>query len=1715
MAGSLFPLKANDGKGYTIDSGACDDTHPNCSRWRIVSNNDGNLGNFSQVDVLPTSVTGRTGFVNGISHLENFNGALWEFISVGTTTQAPRLNFSSDTETTKLIQDSVLNADMFGSFYKIDIINSTINGFITTYNNGVDRAHQHDIFTFKGSTLNGDINNVSSASGSVLELHFTDSTIRGNILVNSTAPYNTSVNSQYSAVMYTSIENSTWYGSFKDITADSHFENHLSIKNSQVNPDSDKVTNFNFINGHHDFAIDGSTLNADIYTQTNLNTNMTNNSSIHSFYQMGGGGNGQNNNKANQLGVTDSKLENIKITAGFLDINLNRSTLGLSIDEMNKKYGGLSIFVSGGWGTLTATDSTINGAIDLDAYNSLKITATNTTLNGSDGYAILDYFGSVYDSSFDHSTVNGSFLYTNSEFSSSDDLKEGLVFKNGSVWNGNLQYSDSPYGVNKNGAHFSFKDSTMNGNIIATTSHQTNSGAKATDPKVNVTQRLMFRQSHLNGDVAIESKNLNSTSPSYVDTGLGFWQSTFNFKNITIRSDDVVSVARRPKLYLSLNETTMNGQDINNQGDLDIRAGRSSTIKANITTGFGDLNETMNNTTFTLILDDKDRTIQDGMTQKNTDGTDKVTNADDPNRPSYYEGRLITQNVSGKNNITLNYGHMNLLSGSDVYAKLNAATGDNSLSMRDSAVHLQSGSGFGGSLGGTGYNRLYLDDGISLNLSKASSYQGSLISNGGSNTINISAKTALYLKPNANASDMTNYQKPPTTLGFSGHIYDTTSGGNYLELDSTAQVDNGQGGKDNMVAIVLKDGTSDNPNKFTGTLFTKGTNNYINLASHTSFTLDAESYFDGILVTDNYIDFDNRNGNVVLEKGSDFTGGLSANTLILKGATVKNSSDTIIRGIQVLEGENEVHLSENTTAPITNNGGTLWLNFNPDNSLKKNPAISFKGSIYNYGGTNNIDFIKTLYADATPSTILASGEGVNNISYNSDMATIQVFATTLATIPNQTPIYNIYTQDNAQNNFAISGPFSAKANIYYSGGNTTLILADNVTGSMDLKTGNTPENLAGGSINGYTFNDGVSIKLSSKEADRLLKPYRDIYSSNFASLSIDKLSSTVQLAQAAACKADNTKCLTDDDPKKITGFLTKDGKPIYKAYLDGILVGDITSLTPSADAGKAGNKEYLAVLNPDSAFIGNVEIKDTPISISLSQGAKVIFTESSTLETLQSSSAGIDESSFLLASLSQKNNTIIDLATLANADNIVRKDEYSTLNVKNLQDVQNVIFKFAFGTDADGNAASDKLVVAQTSGSKNNVIEIYQNLSHPTTLKDGERLLVASIFTGGTPINGKIFSSGDVINHEGFDIITSNIIALDQDSNDPTKAHDGTVYTNYYLTSLSSAINPKAANLSKAALNSNRSILLGNINDLNKRLGELRDNPYAQGAWARVFNGMTSSNYGLSMTNNFTNVQAGYDYSVGDLQNANQYLGFAVSYGYNALNASGADLKGNGNMIELGVYYSYVGDSGIYSDSILKYAFINNKLTMGESSLVDYNSSALTFGQEVGYRFFLDKNKRFYIDPLAELTLGYFGGGDVNQTKGEAFLNSKFDASFIYRIKVGGNMGYRLITSKNETDFRAGLSYVLDGVSGDISMNSNLSSGKSSIPVSNTGLVQLGVNSVISSNWRAYLDLDVGFGSQVFRQDYLISVGGRYLFGKKARQAPITNTQTSKNKLKK
>lgn len=816
--------------------------------------------------------------------------------------------------------------------------------------------------------------------------------------------------------------------------------------------------------------------------------------------------------------------------------------------------------------------------------------------------------------------------------------------------------------------------------------------------------------------------------------------------------------------------------------------------------------------------------------------------------------------------------------------------------------------------------------------------------------------------------------------------------------------------------------------------------------------------------------------------------------------------------------------------------------------------IDFSSSLYlggafkNSGGNANItmifsdDFINKIKTSPLIKSLLFDGEGPS------------FHIITQASEENSTPITNI----------ALAGDIKGKADVFYQDGYTNIIFSDSVTGSFSadnitkLPNSNFSDYVAGSgaNLNGYAFSDGILVRLDASKANNLLSPYRDLFANNHVEMFVDKIT-------------DNT---------------------IYKAFISGVLVGEVDSLASSNSIDSSSrSKSYEAILNQNAVFIGKFNIQDTHTSIKLSQGSKLILENGSQIANLSSADQGdliLDKNNIIGDTLTQTN-TIIDLAT--NGIPSVKsnqKTSFSTLNIAHIKDLDNAIFRVAYNPNANASDSSDKksdhIIIAEASRSDSsatllsNYIQAYQNTSLPVLEElSAKNILVASVKNsknadGSYQERLRFNTQSSVL--QGYDIIHTNFEKRIENSSDGNKANfaaqpdkadtdkadtapksddtdagvalTGAVgdttdsakstlapiksadesWTNYYIKSAAAFIQDKPKATTEAAISSSYSIFLANINDLNKRLGELRSNTKAQGIWARVFNGLTTTNRGEEVKTYSTNVQAGYDYAIPTdssiLGSGQSIFGFALSYGYNTLKS--ANFTGEAAMMEAGLYYSYVGDSGFYSDSIAKYAFINNKLQLdnNQKTNTSLDVSSFSYGQEFGYRWYFTLKEKesskhsIYLEPQVEGILGYMTNGGFDQINGNSFLQGTISSILAIRAKAGGVLAYSFKNNRSQTDFRLGVSYVNDLLQGgDIYLKTNMANSKGNIDSNSMVVASFGINSSISEAWKLYLDVERGFLGKTFNQDYLVSLGGRYSFGKRnpARLAPSNiNAQQGK-----
>ena len=863
-------------------------------------------------------------------------------------------------------------------------------------------------------------------------------------------------------------------------------------------------------------------------------------------------------------------------------------------------------------------------------------------------------------------------------------------------------------------------------------------------------------------------------------------------------------------------------------------------------------------------------------------------------------------------------------------------------------------------------------------------------------------------------------------------------------------------------------------------------------------------------------------------------GGVTANTKIQsKGAlTLKlkslqvnsngnsTNTNTIIAEAQ---GGNKIEIADGIQ---TNHGkGITNLAINGDSS--NTTSSSLTANIINSGSTNIIlqdstwapSSLKKTIDTPTNSGILTNNSGTTNL----------VIRTTNAITQNGSiPIYGVNALG-GQTNIVMQGNTSAVANINYGGGKATLIFASSNDSTTDSFASDSTD-LSANKVLGKTYKDGVKLTLHD---------YNVAIQDTSKSL-IDTFGDHFKNANGALLTLDITRTTGKDTIK-----------------IDGLIAGDISSLASS----KA--KEYIVELLNKSAFVGTLGIEAGNISLTMDSDSKLVLigdkkTAYSKIATLNIKATNFDASQTMNPIFDQTN-TVINLATGVNdVYNAPNRTDFRLLEIgsKNSKAQNtglvgdNALFQVYVNDHAGSGAtlggktknewngtnygeqySADRIVI-HNAGDNNTVSNHHLQIVYDAQTKIdnikytsggtevASNIAVATVVNkaNGTSGTSGQASTNGVVNFalqntlQGFDEIVSTLVGVYTDEYGKTSNNGSNTYTTYFVNNARSAGASEANREATAtAFGVNYDLYMANFNSLNKRMGELRDNPHSQGAWIRIFNGSQTNDMGLGTKSNYTTFQGGYDYAFG-MEGANNYLGLAIAYGLSdsKIQSSMADLNGSqrgvenikSNAVEVAVYNSYVQDEGWYNDTIAKFSYIFSDFNMmGQSQTYSTSNMAFTLSDEFGYRFKLGENKEWTIDPQLEVAYGYFDQSDFVQKLGVATLDSTLESITTLRTRVGSSFGYNFKNFTANQPIKAsvylGTFYEFDYISGgDITMTTNLGSTNSINSLSPDGRVvmNVGTNVEIYDNTRIYFDFESSFAGKI-RTDYQVNIGARYSFG--------------------
>ena len=269
-------------------------------------------------------------------------------------------------------------------------------------------------------------------------------------------------------------------------------------------------------------------------------------------------------------------------------------------------------------------------------------------------------------------------------------------------------------------------------------------------------------------------------------------------------------------------------------------------------------------------------------------------------------------------------------------------------------------------------------------------------------------------------------------------------------------------------------------------------------------------------------------------------------------------------------------------------------------------------------------------------------------------------------------------------------------------------------------------------------------------------------------------------------------------------------------------------------------------------------------------------------------------------------------------------------------------------------------------------------------------------------------------------------------------------------------------------------------NDMNKRLGELRNSNGERGIWTRMVRGESEYN---SVKNQYNTYQLGYDEKLST--DKSWTVGAAISY----TEGDSSYSKGTGENKHKGfsIYGSKLNEDGSFIDLIAKYARLDHEYTVaGGIGNSEYEANGYSVSAEYGKRF--TKANGFWIEPQVELTYGTVGSASYKAQNGIVEQDSM--DSLVGRI--GFSLGKNI--KQGNVYARASYLYDFDGET-NIRFTDRNNVSRSMEQDLGGGWFEVGVGTNINLSKATYLyaDAERTFGGEV-DTPWQYNVGIRYSF---------------------
>lgn len=287
-------------------------------------------------------------------------------------------------------------------------------------------------------------------------------------------------------------------------------------------------------------------------------------------------------------------------------------------------------------------------------------------------------------------------------------------------------------------------------------------------------------------------------------------------------------------------------------------------------------------------------------------------------------------------------------------------------------------------------------------------------------------------------------------------------------------------------------------------------------------------------------------------------------------------------------------------------------------------------------------------------------------------------------------------------------------------------------------------------------------------------------------------------------------------------------------------------------------------------------------------------------------------------------------------------------------------------------------------------------------------------------------------------------------------------------------------------------VIYGEMALLNTRMGDLRVNGGQTGGWIRSFGNrysVTTNAYGNGYSQNQHGISLGVDTPV-QIAGERVLLGVFAGYSKSNLDLSRGS-SGEIDSTSLGMYGTWLGDSGYYLDTVAKLNHFRNdaKVTMSDGTRTKGGYNNLGASASVEFGKHIDIKDGYYVEPFTQWQMATVQGKDFNLDNG---LKADADTTRSMLGKVGVTLG-RGMTLDDGSVLQP---HIRTAVVQEFAKHNEVrvNNNKFNNDLSGTRFeVAAGASWTLSDRWQVHAELDTSKGDNVTK-DIGFNLGAHYSF---------------------